>query len=105
MLIKENNNAIAGYKISFCNKYITSPAAFMSYANWNKEDIIALLKTIRIPLHIIMGGNDTRMNKNWPKMLKQAKANVTVIKGANHFFDAEYEFDLIETVLNLIKQN
>ncbi len=32
-----------------------------------------------------------------------ASTNTTIIiKGANHFFDAEYEFDLLDTVENIL---
>jgi pimeloyl-ACP methyl ester carboxylesterase len=104
-LLKQNKNSLGHYKIGQCNKYMTSPSAFLSYAMWDKKEIIGLLNKVQTPVYIIMGGKDMRMAKNWPETLKQAKAKVVTIKGANHFFDAEFEFDLFETVLGLIQQN
>lgn len=104
-LVEQNNNSLGNYKISHCNKYVASPTAFLSYAKWDKKEIINLLNKVRTPVNIVMGSKDKRMAKNWPNILKQAKARVVMIKGANHFFDAEFEFDLVESVIGLIQQH
>jgi hypothetical protein len=35
--------------------------------------------------------------------LRQTKAKVRVIEGANHFMDGDFEFDLLDTVLLELK--
>jgi pimeloyl-ACP methyl ester carboxylesterase len=96
--MKNNPQSLDEYKISYCKKYIAPPHAYLSYAEWTKSRILDNLVEIRIPVEVILGGNDTRMGIDWPDLVKRSGAKLTIIPDANHFFDAEYEFDLYERV-------
>ena len=96
--VKENPQRLDEYKISYCKKYIAPPHAYLSYAEWTKSRILDNLAEIRVPVEVILGGNDTRMGIDWPELVERSGAELTIIPDANHFFDAEYEFDLYERV-------
>jgi len=100
--VSNNDFSLEKYKISFCKEYVSPPKEFLSYAKWNQNEIIKLLNNVKTPVHIILGSNDKRIDKNWPNRLKKAGAKLTLIDGANHFFAAEYEFDLADSVISLI---
>ena len=91
------------YQLSYCEKYVASPDSVLSYAEWTKTRILNVLTKSPIRVDIIIGSRDQRMDPNWPQILKDAGVNVATIEGANHFFDAEHEFDLISKVLDLLE--
>jgi len=103
--ISNKDTSLGKYKISFCKEYISPSDAFFSYAKWNQNQIISLLNSIKTPVHIILGSSDNRIDKNWPNRLNTAGAKLTIIEGANHFFAAEYEFDLADSVISLLDNN
>jgi len=102
--IKNNNKSLNEYKISYCKKFISTAETFASYAKWDKKNILGLLKTIKTPIHIIMGQNDQRMEKNWPNLLSKQGSQVDIINGANHFFSDEFEFELHDQVINTLNK-
>lgn len=102
--ILQNNNTPHDFQISYCKKYVAPPESFLSYAQWLKPRILEALATSRVPLEVIIGSKDQRMDANWPTLLKASHAKVSIVDGANHFFDAEHEFVLTDRVLELIAQ-
>jgi len=102
--IKKNNKSLQEYKISYCKKFISTAETFVSYAKWNKKHILSLLKSIKTPVHIIMGEKDQRMEKKWPATLSRHGTIVDIIPGANHFFSDEFEFELHDQVLNTLNK-
>lgn len=102
--IKNNNKSLNEYKISYCKKFISTAETFVSYAEWDKKKILGLLKTVKKPVHIIMGENDKRMEKNWPGQLSKQGTKVDIINGANHFFSDEFEFELHDQVINTLNK-
>jgi len=97
-LQKSNHPGLGEYRLSYCKKYVSPPKAFLSYVTWSKEKIVSALSKHNLPVHVILGGADKRMGKEWPQTLRKNGVEYTLMKGANHFFDAEYEFDLLDAV-------
>jgi len=98
-LVDKNDNSLKEFQLSYCKKYVTPPKAFLSYAIWSKERILDAIAKTKVPLAVILGSADTRMGNGWPEMLKKSGVKLQVIKGANHFFHNEQEFDLLDSVL------
>lgn len=93
------------FSTAYCkNNYATTPAAYLSYADWTADFILVQLGKIRIPADIIFGTNDRIVPPNWLARLKKSGVPVVVIENAGHFFDDEYEFDLNDRVLELLKK-
>lgn len=90
------------YKFSYCQRYMTSPQGFLSYADWDSERVLETLADLSIPARVILGSTDTRMEAQWPQHLRDRKIAVTMIEGAGHFFDSQYEFDLLDAVTDAI---
>ncbi len=104
-MVAQKNNSLGTFQVSYCKKFITPPDVFLSYADWGGQKIRSLLSKIHTPVHIILGSKDERMDQKWPDILKKANARVTLIEGANHFFDDRFEFDLADALLSIIKDS
>lgn len=104
-LLKQDKTRLGEYQISYCKKYITPPRAFLSYATWSKSRILGALSKLTLPVEIILGRTDKRAGPRWEDSLRQLDVQLTLIDGANHFFDAEHELDLLDYVLNSLKES
>ncbi len=100
--IKNNDTQLHEYPISYCKKYVSPAKNYISYARWNKNILITEINKLSIPITIILGSGDIRLDKNWVTRLKKANLNLIMIEGANHFFDRSHEFDMNDNVLNAL---
>lgn len=94
---------LVDFVLGHCTKFTATPESYLSYANWDRKRVLALARNSRVPVYVIVGSDDNRMGKGWTQALSNAGVRVDKINGANHFFDAEYEFDLLDSVLDLMK--
>jgi pimeloyl-ACP methyl ester carboxylesterase len=102
-LVAKNDNSLREYSVSYCKKYVAPAKAFLSYASWSRQRILDVIAQVTIPVEVILGSEDKRMAEGWPQMLQQNGVQLQVIKGANHFFHNEHEFDLLDSVLRALK--
>ncbi|MCW9012982.1 MAG: alpha/beta fold hydrolase [Gammaproteobacteria bacterium] len=100
--IKKGNTGLEKYAMSYCKEYLTTPQNYASYYEWGKEKILSALNKNRIPLHVIYGSKDQRIDKSWMKKIEASGLKVISIEGANHFFVSEYEFDLQDAIDNIL---
>ena len=109
--LARHDTSLHAYELSFCKTYMAKPQAYLSYAQWDDKrtlDAVARLRQRHIPLYVVLGGADYRIDPKWVRALRGQATQVTVIEGANHFFSSLYEFDLndslqdIHTKLNLL---
>jgi esterase/lipase len=91
------------YHLVFCDNYTATPAAYLSYIRWTRERVLATLRTSKVPLEVIMGGSDRRFSSDWVEAIRQNNTTVKVIPGANHFFDATSEFELLDAVIQGVR--
>ncbi|MDP1681941.1 MAG: alpha/beta fold hydrolase [Burkholderiales bacterium] len=103
--IARGETQLVSYPLGYCKQYMSTPQSFLSYARWNRPDILRLSRQSKVPLEVIMGGSDDRMGEDWPEKLRSAGNSVQVIAGANHFFDAEHEFDMLDLTVSLLKSS
>lgn len=103
--VAKKETGLLNYTLGYCKKYVATPQSFLSYANLQRNDILQLSRKIKVPVEVIMGGNDDRMGEGWTEKLRAAGNQVQVIEGANHFFDAEHEFDVLDAVISLLKSS
>ena len=87
------------HPLSFCRKYLATPESLLSYVRWDQTRVLAALKQSPVPTRLIMGDLDEIAGHGWINALQHVQTPITVIKGANHFMDGEYEFDLLEHAL------
>ncbi|MHB8916019.1 MAG: alpha/beta hydrolase [Thiobacillus sp.] len=102
-LIAKRDKRLVDFALGHCTKFTATPESYFSYANWDRKRVLDLARNSRVPVHVIIGSDDNRMGKDWTQALSAAGVQVDKINGANHFFDAEYEFDLLDLVLGLLK--
>lgn len=99
-LVLNNNQSLHDFTLSYCDKYPTTAANFLSYMQLSKENITIYINKIAVPKTLIVGSNDNRVDQVWTKTLTQHGVNVIRVDGANHFFDNEHEFDLLDIIEN-----
>lgn len=98
-----SGKALERFTLGYCNKnYVSLPAAYLSYvADDNK--IFGQLGKAKVPVEVILGGADRTMKADWPEQIRARGIPVTIINGANHFFDGAHEFDLADKVEAILK--
>lgn len=102
--MESRDHALTKYRLAFCDEYVTSPEKYLSYVKWNSDMVLQALKTSPVKPLIILGGNDRRLGDGWKARLSRSGTEVIEIAGANHFFDHEYEFDLVDTIGELLQR-
>ena len=101
--VARDDKRLVDFAIGHCTKFTATSKSYLSYANWDRKRVLDLSRKSRVPVHVVIGDEDNRMGKDWPQALSAAGVKVDKIKGANHFFDAEYEFDLLDLIVDLLK--
>jgi pimeloyl-ACP methyl ester carboxylesterase len=102
--LAQGEERISHYRLAYCDSYATTPANYLSYLAWNGNKTLENLNNLAVVPTIILGGEDQRLGENWLPSLKGAGAAVIEVPGANHFFDHEYEFDLMDCILELLER-
>jgi pimeloyl-ACP methyl ester carboxylesterase len=101
--VAAGNTALGQYQLTYCKKYLTPAAAYLSYARWSRQRILDAVKGASVPITAIFGSEDKRLDADWPSALRAAGATVIMIPGANHFFMADHEFALFDIVHGLLQ--
>ena len=97
MLARGDKN-LGKFALAYCNEYVATPEAFLSYAELDRQGVIKLLRQARTQVKIILGSADVRLSPDWAAQLQKQGFDVTVIEGGTHFFNKGHEFDLVEAV-------
>lgn len=100
--LKQDGNKIHNYRLAFCDQYPSRPDHYLSYVKWDKNRVIKALLGLTHKPSIILGNKDNRLGPEWKPALKEISAKVIEIDGANHFFDHAHEFDLFDTIIELL---
>ena len=93
--------------LGYCKKnYTTTANNYLSYANYDDNKVLELVRDTAVPTEIILGTADTILPDNWIAKVTglNTQIHVTLIKNATHFFDGTHEFDLAEAVENTLKK-
>lgn len=101
--ITNNDKSLGEYSVSYCKKYLAPASAYMSYASWTRQSILDSIKNIKIPITVILGAKDKRLDLNWKSDLVKYGSDVIMIEEANHFFSGGQEFELLDVVQKLLK--
>ncbi len=102
--INSGTNPLDTYALSYCKTYPTDARAFLSYYNWNRVKTSAVVNKFSDRVSIILGTGDKRMDDEWKKQLQEQHKNITLIEGANHFFDQAHEFELTDAIEELLSE-
>lgn len=82
------------YGLAYCPRYISPPAEYLSYYQWNKRRTLEALAAVEVPTTVILGEEDRLVDRDWISLLRSKGISVIAVKGANHFFLQQHEFDL-----------
>jgi esterase/lipase len=104
-LVEKNNHALHEFGLAYCKKYVSSAKDFLSYYQLSKANIRKKLEQLSIDKTLIYGSEDKRIDRQWNQDLEKLDIQVITIKKANHFFDFEHEFELLDTIETLLNQD
>jgi alpha-beta hydrolase superfamily lysophospholipase len=96
--------ALHPYALAYCERYVTTPGNLLSYLSWDKQRLKRALTASAVPVSVIYGGSDKRVDTGWLVELEAGKVPVRRVAGANHFFDLAHEFELLDEVLRVISE-
>ena len=103
--VAHHDRSLQPYALSFCKTFMATPQSYLSYAHWDDHHVVGTLVRLqarKFPVYVVLGSEDNRSDDDWVQTVRRYATQVTVIKGANHFFSSVHEFDLsdrIETIL------
>lgn len=97
--VRSGQHALVTHPLSFCGKYVSTPAGLLSYARWDQPRTLAALKKVPMKKRLIMGDADPMLAPGWLTALGHVEVPIAMVKDANHFMDGLHEFDLIEQTL------
>jgi pimeloyl-ACP methyl ester carboxylesterase len=100
--VARGDTSLAEVEFGHCRKYVSPPASLLSYMSISRQGILEAVAKSPVPARVIMGSRDDRMGAGWVEHLQARGIAVSVIPGASHFFDNQYEFDLHEVVLQTV---
>lgn len=96
------NDALRDYALSYCRRYVTTPGNLLSYLSWDGERLHNALVTANAAVTVVYGDRDERIDRDWLDMLQDGGVEIRPVAGADHFFDLEHEFDLLDEVVAVI---
>ncbi len=100
-----HDQSLQPYALSFCKAFMAVPQSYLSYARWDDDHVIGTLTRLqerKVPVYVVIGSEDNRVDDDWVSHLRHHAAQVTVIKGANHFFSSTHEFDLSDQIESIL---
>jgi alpha-beta hydrolase superfamily lysophospholipase len=100
--LARGQQVLGEYALNYCQKYVATPASFLSYYVWSKDRTVESVKSMKVPTSVIIGDADRRIDRDWMQILQAHSLNVIAVEGANHFFDQQHEFDLLDAIEGLL---
>lgn len=97
-----DDQALTHFQLGFCQRYLSTPAAFRSYRDWNALRVLAVLQQSASRVAVILGSADDRIAPAWRQQLISGGVRIVEVEGADHFFDSAHEFDLLDAVESLL---
>jgi pimeloyl-ACP methyl ester carboxylesterase len=101
--IQQGQRQLVNQPLSFCRRYLSAPAALLSYVRWDQTRTLAVLKQAPVPVSLVMGDADETLGRGWLRALRHVQVPMVIVRGANHFMDGEHEFDLLEHTLQYLQ--
>lgn len=105
---REDNNQAPGvpqkYALAHCSAYLTLPAYFLDYGHWTRGRVLETIDQVDVPSTLIIGSEDHRLSDRLKVELGK-RDDVRSIQGANHFFDDEFEFAVLDEVLDILNKD
>lgn len=96
--------SVGRFSLSYCRgNYVAPPQAYLSYSELTVERVFEMASAVTVPIKIIFGSDDRFIPQSWIQLLQTKGFDVSVIEGANHFFNQQHEFEFQDEVLAAIE--
>ncbi len=103
-LFANNDFTLHNFKLAYCEQYPSNAENYLSYLHLTKENIHQFINKISVPQFLIKGSTDKRIDHQWIDKLAHHNINVINVDSANHFFDYEHEFDLLDITEDILNE-
>ncbi|MCK4708885.1 MAG: alpha/beta hydrolase [Gammaproteobacteria bacterium] len=103
-MLHKADNSLHKFALQFCREYVTTAQNVLSYYNWSSKQVLKAITTSTSKNYIILGSSDDRIGPRWLTELEQVSDMIITIEGANHFFDQAHEFDLVDSIENILSE-
>ena len=103
--LERGEAALDSYALVFCKNYVTTAPAYLSYLEWDRERLQQALGASPVPVTVIYGQKDNRVERAWLESLRGGPVGVLGVPGADHFFDLAHEFELLDGVVQVITED
>lgn len=100
--IAAGDNPLISHDFSFCKPLRATARSLLSYVEWTPDRILNAIDRVPTELVLILGSRDKRLGPDWLRDLREIGRPLDVIEGANHFMDGEFEFELLDRVVNAL---
>jgi pimeloyl-ACP methyl ester carboxylesterase len=101
-MLDSGDTGVERFALAFCKEYVSTAKDFLSYYEWSDKQVLKAINVGGSRNYIIIGSEDERIGQEWIAALQRERGKVIVIEGASHFFDQSHEFDLLDSVENII---
>jgi len=96
---------LGNFPIAYCRRYVTTAEKILGYYAWDEARVLEALAHSPVPMTAIIGSEDHRMGTAWTSAIgRTPNVEVRIIEGADHFFDAEHEFSLLDAIDELLQR-
>ncbi|MBE9564005.1 MAG: alpha/beta hydrolase [Proteobacteria bacterium] len=102
-MLQKGDEGLGEFALAYCKEYVSTAENFLSYYDWSDQAVLKAIKYNISNNYVIIGSADERIKKSWLNSLQEATDGVIVIEGASHFFDQAHEFDLLDSVEEILE--
>ena len=91
---------IGEFRLEACREYRAPPAAFLSYARWDREALLRRLRTLRLPLRVVAGES---VDPTWEAALRAAGIDVQNLPETRVLRDPDRFDSLVQLVGGMLR--
>ncbi len=66
-------------ELDFCKRFVTTAENFLSYSRWSRQHTLEALPRLRVPVTVIVGSADQRMDAPWIQALEASGLGLILI--------------------------
>lgn len=93
------------YSLAYCKSYITTAQGYLSYHDWNNERVRSAIGQLESHVALIIGSKDDRVDAWCLAELENTGTEINEVPSANHFFDQEHEFELLDQFVMIVESH
>jgi alpha-beta hydrolase superfamily lysophospholipase len=102
--LRAGSEDIEPYALSYCDRYPSTPQAYLSYVGWDADRLAGALARAPIPVYAVIGEHDRIVPSWWSARLRDAGVQVVRVGDGDHFFRGFAEFELYAALSDILER-